>query len=85
MGLFNWFKKKEENVTKTAEETLPEIKKEDFVDDIAPEEDNSVTITYGTGMPIDLIYSFLKEDYETKGYDDALPILTFRTVRRISR
>ncbi|WP_277235964.1 hypothetical protein [Phocaeicola salanitronis] len=80
MGLFNWFKKKEENVTKTAEETLPEIKKEDFVDDIAPEEDNSVTITYGTGMPIDLIYSFLKEDYETKGYDDALanPDLSYR-------
>ena len=23
-------------------------------------------------MPIDLIYQFLKEDYETKGYEDAL-------------
>ena len=33
---------------------------------------STVLINYGTGMPIDLIYSFLKEDYETKGYDDAL-------------
>lgn len=31
MGLFNWFKKKEKNVTETTEEALPEIKKEDFV------------------------------------------------------
>lgn len=35
---------------------------------------STVLINYGTGMPIDLIYSFLKEDYETKGYDDALSI-----------
>ena len=31
-----------------------------------------VTITYGTGKPIDLIYNFLKDDYESKGYDDSL-------------
>lgn len=33
---------------------------------------NIVTITYGTGKAIDLIYNFLKDDYESKGYDDAL-------------
>ena len=33
---------------------------------------NVVTITYGTGKAIDLIYNFLKDDYESKGYDDAL-------------
>ena len=37
------------------------------------EKDSSmVTIKYGTGMPIDLIYAFLQKDYESKGYEDAL-------------
>lgn len=80
MGLFNWFKKKEENVEPA--EAIPEIKKEDFVDDSNPKSNSSgtVTITYGTGMPIDLIYGFLKEDYETKGYEDALsnPDISYR-------
>lgn len=72
MGLFSWFKTKQEKATELTTNVLPEIKKEDFVDDSDPKKNNSITITYGTGMPIDLIYSFLKEDYETKGYDDAL-------------
>ena len=33
---------------------------------------SKITITYGTGKAIDLIYNFLKDDYESKGYDDAL-------------
>ena len=80
MGLFSWFKTKQEKATELTTNVLPEIKKEDFVDDSDPKKNNSITITYGTGMPIDLIYSFLKEDYETKGYDDALanPDLSYR-------
>ncbi len=84
MGLFNWFKKKEENVEPA--EAVPEIKKEDFVDDSNPKSNSSgtVTITYGTGMPIDLIYGFLKEDYETKGYEDALsnPDISYREMNK---
>lgn len=72
MGLFNWFKTRQEKPDELTANVLPEIKREDFVDDSAPRKNNSITITYGTGMPIDLIYSFLKEDYEAKGYDDAL-------------
>lgn len=75
MGFWNFFKGSKSSAPATEElkEALPEIKREDPADLPAPPEDKkSVTIDYGTGMPIDLIYAFLKEDYETKGYDDAL-------------
>ena len=76
MGIFDYFKKKQISVPKEEDENtqnLPEIKKEDFVDESNPlDRGNTVTINYGTGMPIDLIYSELKEDYEQKGYEDAI-------------
>ena len=31
-----------------------------------------ITITYGTGMPIDVIYAYIGKDYEPDGYEDAL-------------
>ena len=31
-----------------------------------------ITIQYGTGMPIDVIYGFINHDYEQDGYQDAL-------------
>ena len=31
-----------------------------------------VSITYGTGMPIDVLYAFINKDYEKEGYEDAL-------------
>lgn len=34
--------------------------------------DEFVTIQYGTGMPIDVIYAFIGKDYEQDGYEDAL-------------
>jgi hypothetical protein len=67
MGLFNFFRK-----NKAKESALPEIKKEDFVDNSNPSDKNVITITYGTGKPIDLIYAYLEGDYESKGYSDAL-------------
>ena len=68
MGVFNFFRKKQVLVEEpTMEQNLvaEETQNEKTVNDI-------VTITYGTGKPIDLIYNFLKDDYESKGYDDAL-------------
>ena len=32
----------------------------------------TITINYGSGMPIDIIYVFLKQDNEARGYEDAL-------------
>ena len=31
-----------------------------------------ITIAYGTGMPIDVIYAYIGKDYEPEGYQDAL-------------
>lgn len=84
MSLFSFFTKQssqqpapalESETTSTSKETanLPEIKREDFVDDSEPEPaSNYVTIKYGTGMPIDAIYAYIKDDYEQMGYDDAM-------------
>jgi len=64
MALFDFFKAKEQ---------VPEIKREDFVDDSAPTQDSYFSQNeFGTKQPIDIIYSFLKEDYESKAYRDAL-------------
>lgn len=83
MGLFNFFKKSDQvnnigvaelpNVEDDSKEILPEIKREDFVDDLGPNlESNTITIKYGTGMPIDAIYAYMQDDYEQEGYDDAM-------------
>lgn len=34
--------------------------------------DEIVTIEYGTGYPIDVIYTYVRKDYSTQGYDDAM-------------
>ena len=67
MGIFNFFKKKQEL-------KQPIIDHESLNDEVKKEktENSFITIAYGTGRPIDLIYNFLKDDYESKGYDDAL-------------
>ena len=68
MGVFNFFRKKQVLVEEpTMEQNL-------VVEETQNEKpvNGMVTITYGTGKPIDLIYNFLKDDYESKGYDDAL-------------
>lgn len=67
MGVFNFFRRKQA----VAE---PIIEQDVLVEDTNEEKstNNLITITYGTGKAIDLIYNFLKDDYESKGYDDAL-------------
>lgn len=79
MGLWNIFKQKKDETP-----SLPEIKKEDFVDESNPSSDGKITISYGTRMPIDLIYNFLKEDYDSKGYGDALnnPDISYRDMNK---
>ena len=68
MGVFNFFRKKQVLVEE------PNMEQNLVVEDTNNEKSTHgvVTITYGTGKPIDLIYNFLKDDYESKGYDDAL-------------
>lgn len=75
MSFFNFFKKSSttENSTENTH-PLPEIKEEDFIDNSEPSDNNSETyyISIGSRLPIDIIYTFLKEDYENKAYEDAL-------------
>lgn len=78
MAFFNLFRKKERVLADLPEEsknsTLPEIREEDFIDDSDPAEENATTysVEFGSKLPIDIIYGFLKEDYENKAYNDAL-------------
>lgn len=48
---------------------------ESFVPEEQPEEEkknNIVTIKWGTGMPIDVIYNYIHKNFENAGYQDAL-------------
>ena len=67
MGVFDFFRRKQTIVEPIEEQNV-------LVEETNEEKpvNNIVTITYGTGKAIDLIYNFLKDDYESKGYDDAL-------------
>mgnify|MGYP006391486755 FL=1 len=79
MGVFDFFKRKQ-----MLEE--PTLEQEVLVDETNEEKsvNNMITISYGTGKPIDLIYKFLKDDYESKGYDDALsnPDTSYREMNK---
>ena len=67
MGVFNFFRRKSVVEQPVVEQNVLVKETND-----EKEVNNVVTITYGTGKAIDLIYNFLKDDYESKGYDDAL-------------
>lgn len=76
MGLFDFFKQKEhiQEANPEPKNTLPEIKEVDFIDNSEPSEnaDSTYSVEFGSKLPIDIIYGFLKEDYENKAYHDAL-------------
>lgn len=67
MGFFDFFSRKRTVVEPIEEQNV-------LVEETNEEKpvNKTITITYGTGKAIDLIYNFLKDDYESKGYDDAL-------------
>ena len=75
MTLFNWFGKKPvEN-----EQTIPEVVEpiqEQNNEQGSPQENEEkkkiITITWGTGMPIDVIFNFIHKNFEEEGFQDAL-------------
>jgi hypothetical protein len=74
---FLFFGKKNEQteeVQAAQRDSLPEIREEDFIDNSEPSKQRNSTysVEFGTKLPIDIIYGFLKEDYESKAYNDAL-------------
>ena len=68
MSLFNFLRK--QKVYPEMEQTLSEQSSNESIVD--KKNDSTIMIKYGTDMPIDIIYSFLKTDYEEKGFEDAL-------------
>lgn len=79
MSIFNLFKKE----SSTAGTFLPPVfgqqelpdepAAEDVVDDRRKETDNkTLTVSYATGWPIDVIYGYLHKNYEEKGFNDAM-------------
>lgn len=74
MGFFDFlFKRRGTNTSSVISDNTPDISKELFVDDSEPNAALAGNlIEYGTNLPIDIIYHFLKEDYESKAYNDAV-------------
>ena len=87
MSIFNLFKK-EKNTVGTflppvfEQQVLPsEPAAENVVDERSKKIDNkTLTVSYATGWPIDVIYGYLHKNYEEKGFNDAMVKgdLTFR-------
>lgn len=78
MSIFNLFGK---NLPK--EQALSNVQEPATVVDEQPKElsapeaekkenDNLIVITWGTGMPIDVIFNYIHKDFEEQGYQDAL-------------
>ena len=79
MALFNWFgKKPEENEEVNPEvdnETQESVNNQDTLNNEEQKDEDKkriITITWGTGLPIDVIYNFIHKNYEEEGYQDAL-------------
>ena len=78
MSIFNLFSKKQEET----EQIIPEVTghAQDEVQSNEPDSQNEnedekkrlITITWGTGMPIDVIFNYIHKNFEEDGYQDAL-------------
>ena len=80
MGFFNIFGKKS-NEGKVMNISLPvaepaeakaEVENVAVTQEEKNEEKKSLTVSYATGWPIDVIYGYLHKSYENKGFDDAM-------------
>lgn len=84
MGIFNIFNKKSHNES-AATVSLPVVEPSEAKEEVkgvAPVkeetakketvENKSLTVSYATGWPIDVIYGYLHKSYENKGVDDAM-------------
>ena len=76
--MFSWFgSKSKEQEEMVSNETIdsPEIGDESNVsteNEKKDEDKHLITITWGTGMPIDIIFNFIHKNFEEEGFQDAL-------------
>ncbi len=59
-------------VVSTESNTVATSTPENNADKESNGKDEVISIAYGTGMPIDVIYAYIGKDYEPDGYEDAL-------------
>ena len=82
MAIFNLFNKRNENegateltmepVALTAPKSSEEIINSKDDDEKESSEKNTLTVSYATGWPIDVIYGYLHKNYEEEGFNDAM-------------
>lgn len=88
MALFNLFRSRKETNEAPSLQALESVQVADSfgqgseAETVNPTQStsSSLTVSYATGWPIDLIYGYLHKNYEEKGYSDAMlnSNLTFR-------
>ena len=87
MALFNLFGAKPKGVEATPVEVVDtqEVRKEEGNSEVETNESKPklLTITWGTGMPIDVIFSFIHKNFEEEGFQDSLvnPDVTYRDAK----
>ena len=94
MSIFNLFNKRNNGATfapmmspafgapELLSETVSDTKQESSMD-----KNNTLTVSYATGWPIDVIYGYLHKNYEEKGFNDAMvkSDLTFKEILMVFR
>ena len=77
MRLLNLFGSKQTENAEMIPELSENIQGEGNEETASPEEEKKdekhlITITWGTGLPIDVIFNFIHKNYEEEGFQDAL-------------
>lgn len=76
MKIFNFFSRKQKENEALIPEVTENVQVQDDDSNSQNENENEkkrvITITWGTGMPIDVIFNFIHKNYEEEGFQDAL-------------
>lgn len=76
MKIFNLFSRKQEEneqlIPDMAENSQVQDNELDSQNENEDEKKRMITITWGTGMPIDVIFNFVHKNFEEEGFQDAL-------------
>jgi len=77
MALFGLFGAKPEENFEMIPELTDNAQRKENKETVCPEEEKEgekqqITITWGTGMPIDVIFNFIHKNFEEDGFQDAL-------------
>lgn len=77
MALFRMFGTKPKENVEVIPDTAGNVLGESNEELVSPEEEKKdekrvITITWGTGMPIDVIFNFIHKNFEEDGFQDAL-------------